>query len=69
MELLELAWNSLGTHLNILISLSINKIYIYIIEEFQRFHKSIAEKKHFFLTGSKRVPMIICIKVWNSWNP
>jgi len=59
MEPLELAWNSFGTLLNTLISLSFKKIYIYIKEEFQEFHKPIAEKtNNFSLTGSKRVPKI-----------
>lgn len=60
MELLELLWNSFGTPLNPSIYLSIKKIYIYIIEEFQRFHKTAAEKKNkFSFTGSSRVPKII----------
>lgn len=57
MEPLELAWNSLGTPSNTLISLSFKKIYIYIIEELQEFHKSTAKNiNRFSLTGSKRVP-------------
>src|SRR5690606_4725786 len=59
MEPLELAWNSLGTPLNTLISLSFKKIYMYIKEEFQEFHKPISEKiNNFSLTSHKRVTKI-----------
>lgn len=59
MEPSELLRNSCGTPKNTPISLSLKKIYIYIIEEFREFRKKPAKnRKFFFLRSSKGVPYL-----------
>jgi hypothetical protein len=58
MELLELVWNSFGTPIFVSISLSLNKIYIYIVEEFQEFQNArIKVDEKFTFDFFKKVPI------------